>query len=82
MVVVVKHCWLLEKKKIQRKIIEDHYWIGAQENIYLSLFERPFTSKFIKLLHCTREMTVSCSETLRVFANFLQVVSAMTGNYP
>ena len=36
MVAVVKYCWLLiytRKKRVQRKMTEDNYWIGLQENI-------------------------------------------------
>ena len=35
MVAVVKHCWLLVqgRRKLQRKMTNDYYWIGVQENI-------------------------------------------------
>ena len=35
MVAVVKPCWLLVqgKKRLQRKMTKDYYWIGVQENI-------------------------------------------------
>ena len=38
MVAVVKHFWLLacvRKKKLQRKMTNDYYWIGVQENVGL-----------------------------------------------
>ena len=36
MVAVVTSCWLLictRKKRLQRKLTKDNYWIGVQENI-------------------------------------------------
>ena len=35
MVAVVKHCWLActRKKRLQRKMTKDYYWIDVQENI-------------------------------------------------
>ena len=35
MVAAVKHCWLLVqgKRGLQRKMTEDYYWMGAEENI-------------------------------------------------
>ena len=35
MVAVMKHCWVLVqgKKRLQRKITNDNYWIGVQGNI-------------------------------------------------
>ena len=35
MVAVVKHCWLpcTRKKRLQRKMTKDNYWIGVQKNI-------------------------------------------------
>ena len=53
----------IRKKRLQRKMTNDYYWIGVQENvgmfskswsdldslIYLSLFERPARPMFIKL---------------------------------
>ena len=35
MVAVVKHCWLFVqgRRRLQRKMTKDYYWIGVQENI-------------------------------------------------
>ena len=83
------------KNRLQRKMTKDCYWIGtvlkkiltcsvSREMIIIALFTCLYMKDKVgicSIINChIQAVTGKCSASLRVFANSLRVVSAMTGS--
>ena len=74
------------KKRLQRNMTIDYYWIGTQENIgILSNSQSDHNSIYLSLcsINChIHAMAGNRSVSMQVAKDSLQMVSAITGNLP